>query len=122
MQLLGVIHFAGIESNVPGYNKNTTKPDICDRSITRLKTIYNSINEQVVSSWGIEYSIFYLDVTIPVNTVASIYIPKLSCETSIEISIPSDIENRAKLIKTEQGFDVYSIGSGPYSFQSKIYI
>jgi alpha-L-rhamnosidase len=62
--------------------------------ITFAKATYQSVYGEVVSDWKIENGIFVLDVTIPANTTADIYLP-----------------GSKKIIKT---------GSGKYQYKIKM--
>jgi hypothetical protein len=50
-------------------------------------------------------------VEVPANTSAEVWVPRVYKN---RVSTP----RRAKLVRTDQGYDVYRVGSGVYTFAS----
>ena len=86
---------AGIQQSEStlAYKRIVIKPQPVG-DITFAKATYQSVYGEVVSDWKIENGIFVLDVTIPANTTADIYLP-----------------GSKKIIKT---------GSGKYQYKIKM--
>jgi len=110
---------AGIDTVGNGFKKIIIKPRPGGK-LSYVKASYDSINGVIKSAWKIEGGKFKFDVTIPANTTAVVYVPtvKIAKEADIE-KIYSDKEF-VKFIKIEDGFAVFEVGSGDYSFKSKI--
>jgi hypothetical protein len=104
---------AGIKQadNSVAYDKIDIKPQPVG-DVTAAKAIYHCPYGEIVSDWKKNGDTFELDVEIPANTTATIYIPAKSNQpvTTGDGSIP------AKYI---DGKAVIKIGSGKYHFKTK---
>jgi len=101
----------GINSMSPGFKKIRIKPQPAG-DLQWAKGSYASIHGMISSDWRIGQNEFALNVTIPPNTTAEIWIPaaKDSEITENGRSIP--------VSRYEKGYAVVAIGSGMYSFRS----
>jgi alpha-L-rhamnosidase len=63
----------GIDTDGPGFKKIFIRPHVAE-GLTFAKAKYESINGTIESSWRIEGDQVKLDVTIPVNTTATVYV------------------------------------------------
>ncbi|RYY33287.1 MAG: alpha-L-rhamnosidase, partial [Sphingobacteriaceae bacterium] len=70
-------NIAGIQVGEPGYKKIIIKPLIGGK-LTWAKGSYDSRYGKIVSNWAITNNKLNLDVTIPPNTTADIYVPDAS--------------------------------------------
>jgi len=89
---------AGIkqDENSSGYKKIVIKPTP-GGGLTFAKAELESVYGKISSHWKIEGEKFILEVEIPPNTTAKVFVPS----------------------KTEKsGFEVYEIGSGKYKFEN----
>jgi alpha-L-rhamnosidase len=59
-----------------------------------------------------------MDVTIPPNTTATVYVPAKEESGVTESDKPAAKANGVKLLRMENGAAVYEVGSGSYQFQS----
>lgn len=85
-----------------------------------VKGSYKSISGLIVVDWKREKDTFNMNVTIPANTLAKVYIP---ASNKIEINENNNQVSQTKEIKflqMENGKAVYLIGSGEYKFVSKM--
>lgn len=108
---------AGINpvEDYPGFKKIALKPNITG-DLTWVKASYNSQYGEIVSSWKIEKDFFIMDVAVPGNTSALVYLP---CEISNEIlesGKPVLKSKEIKLENAETGKTILSVGSGKYHF------
>jgi alpha-L-rhamnosidase len=78
------------------------------------KCLYGTIR----SSWKRGDGRFLLDVTIPANTTATVYIPAKGPAQVLEGRQPATQSKALKLIHIEDGNAVFDVGSGTYSFLS----
>jgi len=113
-------NMAGIKVNQAGYRTFTIKPEIAKEGITYVKATYHSINGEIVSSWKKENQQLILDLVVPVNTQAEIYIP---CKNNGEVKENGNVikNNNDIIIKGyKDGYLLVSAGSGTYHFKSQL--
>jgi len=110
---------AGIDTDGPGYKKIIIHPQPAG-GITYVKAHYDSIHGQVRSNWQIKDDAFTLNVTIPANTSAKVFIPAASKEYVTESGTSPAKVKGVKFLKMDNNTAVYQIGSGDYSFKSKL--
>jgi alpha-L-rhamnosidase len=113
---------AGIKSSSPGYATLQIKPYIPTNScttnlkgdkaqITTVSAAINSPRGLIKSSWtNTDY--FVLNVTIPSNTIAEVWMPSASGKV---LHIPE----AAKYLRSEGGYTIYSIRAGNHEFKAK---
>ena len=67
---------AGIQPDpaAPGFKHIIIRPAVVG-DLTWVKSSYRSIHGTIVSNWRREKDVFTLDVTIPANTTATVYVP-----------------------------------------------
>jgi len=99
----------------PGYKHIIIRPRP-GGSLTWAKGHYDSIHGRIASGWQIDGDRLNLEITIPANTTATIFIPTVSNEDIIESGIPADQAPGVKLIRIAEGAAVYEVGSGVYHF------
>jgi alpha-L-rhamnosidase len=85
-----------------------------------VKASYNSIRGPVASAWKIDGKRFQLDVTIPANSIATIYVPAESVQSVTESGRALDRISGLKLLRYEAGRAVLEVGSGRYEFKSRL--
>ena len=112
---------AGIQADqsAVGFDKIVIRPQIIS-NVNWSKAEYISVNGIIQTDWERHNHLFKLNVTIPFNCSAKIYLPtnniKNITESGKGISDVDDVE----FIKTENGSAIFSVGSGSYSFISQI--
>ena len=86
---------AGIDTEGAGYRTIVIRPrpptpgsNPEQTPINAVKAHYDSINGRIVSAWKLDGGVFTLDVTIPANTTASIYLPAATAERTSEGGAP----------------------------------
>jgi alpha-L-rhamnosidase len=60
-----------------------------------------------------------MQVTIPANTTATVYVPAKDAASVTEGGKPAAQAKGVKFLRLEDGAAVYEIGSGRYSFLSR---
>ena len=120
-------YLAGIYPTKPGYEEFAVKPRI-KNDLTNVSASINTVRGKVSVAWSKPAARqFTLDVTVPVNTIATVYIPTNGHETANAIVTEngSEIWNRGVVTKnrpdinitgTEGEYVVCRIGSGSYRF------
>lgn len=109
---------AGIDTDGVGYRNIIIKPQPGGK-IRYAKTSYNSINGRISTEWRLTTGAFSLDVTIPANTTATVYVPAKAPENVTESNIPADQAKGLEFLRMEGKTAVYKAGSGTYKFISK---
>ncbi len=59
-----------------------------------------------------------MEVTIPANTTATMYVPAEDANKVTESGKPAAKAEGVKFVRMENGAAVYAVGSGTYRFQS----
>jgi alpha-L-rhamnosidase len=109
----------GIQPDAPGYQKIKIAPVIRE-GLTWANTRYDSIRGRIISNWKREAGKLTMEVTIPANTSATIYIPTSDINTVTEGGQPVAQAKGVKCIKMEAGAAVYKVDAGSYRFQAAI--
>ena len=110
---------AGIKPSSPGYATIQVKPYVPTNTgninlkgekapVTKVDASINTARGLVKSSWNNDAN-FTMTVTIPSNTPAEIWVPSVSGKA---LSVPEE----AKYLKSEEGYAVYSVGAGNWTF------
>lgn len=115
---------AGIQPAKEGYEHFNIRPEIDPKSgkdrINSLKAVYHSIHGNIESSWKKNGNSLVMQVEVPVNTTASIYVPAKSKD---QVLINGKKASSLTDIKTEnlnEGYAVFLVGSGKYRFESEL--
>ncbi|HEY4414987.1 MAG TPA: family 78 glycoside hydrolase catalytic domain [Verrucomicrobiae bacterium] len=88
--------------------------------LTWVKATYDSIHGRIVSNWSRQAGGFTLEITIPVNTTATVQVPTENVDSITESGQPVAKVSGIKYMGMSQGAAVYSIGSGTYKFSSRL--
>ncbi len=110
---------AGIQADTMaiGFDKIVIRPQII-KDLEWVNAYHNSIHGKIISEWERDESTFNLDITIPVNCTATVFLPAADLaeitESGVHISNAADVN----FIKMENGSAIISVGSGNYSFKS----
>jgi alpha-L-rhamnosidase len=112
---------AGIRSDpsTPGFRHIIMRPT----SIANLKSVRASHRSPcgvIVSGWRRENGKFIWNVTIPVNTEATLYVPTINPASITESGRPARQSPGLRWIHESDGKAVFEVGSGSYRFVSKM--
>ena len=110
---------AGIDCDPaqPGFQQIIIQPQPVG-DLTWVKAAYDSIHGRIVSNWRRQGTRLTMDITIPINTTATIYVPAMK-ETSVtESGVPAAKAPGINFLGLRQGAAVYAVGSGSYHFSS----
>jgi alpha-L-rhamnosidase len=112
---------AGIRPLEPGFKRIEFKPEIPPSGLNRVSASYESVRGTVASSWQRTASGFEIDITIPPNATARVYLPgpdaNAVTETGSGKALAADKATSVKLIGIESDRLVYDVGSGQYQFR-----
>ena len=117
-------NLAGIQPdpNAPGFKKIIIKPAVVG-DLTWVKASYESIYGTIASNWRIEDDSFRLNVTIPVNTTATVYVPTKNTDSITESG--KLVWKKGEFVKGAPGitdgrkvgeYVALDVGSGSYAF------
>ncbi|MCX6872797.1 MAG: hypothetical protein NTW21_03170 [Verrucomicrobia bacterium] len=110
---------AGIDTDGAGFKKLMIRPTPGE-GITWVKASYDSISGKIATSWKTGANRYSLDVTIPVNTTATVYVP---AKDAAGVTESGKLATKAKgvtFLRMEANAAVYAVGSGTYRFQSTL--
>jgi hypothetical protein len=110
---------AGIETDGPGYKRIIIRP-MPGGGMDYAKASYKSIHGKIVSDWRIKGHTFTLNITIPANTTAKVYVPTGDIENITVGGRPTAKAGAVSLLRMENGRAVFAVGSGHYRFVSKL--
>jgi len=110
---------AGIDTDGPGYKRIIIRP-MPGGGLDYARASYKSIHGKIVSDWRIKGSTFTLNVTIPANTTATVFVPAGDIESITEGGRPAAKAEAVSLLRREKDRAVFAVGSGQYRFVSKL--
>jgi len=101
----------------PGFEHFIIKPEMMPE-VTWAKGHFVSIHGRIVSNWKREGEKRTMEVTIPPNTTATVYVPSNDAAVVTESGKSADKAKGVKFLRMEKGAAVYTVCSGTYRFQS----
>jgi alpha-L-rhamnosidase len=112
---------AGIDTDGPGFSRIRIRPVLASagQGLDSARGVYDSIRGRIVSQWNRGPDGFRLEVTIPANTTATVYVPTTAAANIRESGQPIDNVRGVKFLREESGYAVYAVGSGQYDFVSR---
>jgi hypothetical protein len=105
----------GIDPSAPAYKKVVIKP-ATPGDLAWVKASYNSVYGKIESHWIVEKGKLSLNVVIPPNTTAVVYVPVKDGAKITEGGKPAEHATGVKYLRWEDGAAVYDVVSGRYSF------
>jgi alpha-L-rhamnosidase len=105
------------DESAPGFKKIIIKPAIVG-DLKWVECWHDSIYGRIVSNWKREGQKLTMEVTIPANTTATVYVPAKEASGVTESSKPADQAQGVNFLRRENGAAVFAVGSGTYRFQS----
>jgi hypothetical protein len=100
---------------MPGFKHIVIKPNIVG-DLTSARAAYDSVRGPIVSDWKINDGAFILNVTIPANTTATVYLPAKDPAKITERGNSADKAEGVQFLRVENGRSIFEIGSGTYNF------
>jgi len=125
-------HLAGMQcdSAGPGFKRIIIRPQIVGdpppagptgaQGLTWVKSHHDSLHGRIAVHWQREGDRLKLDVTIPVNTRATVYVPvsATDAQSVTESGIPAVSAECVKFLRQEAGAAVFEVPSGNYHFEA----
>ena len=103
----------------PGFKHFLIKPEVVG-DLTSVKAHHDSPYGRIVSEWKRGGDKFSLNVTVPANSTAEVYIPSNKADDVMESGQSAIKAKGVKFLRMENNCAVYAIGSGTYRFQSAL--
>jgi len=103
----------------PGFKSIIIKPHFVN-GLSHVKASYNSVNGLIVSEWQKNKHEISLNITIPPNSQAKVYLPKKENKKIYERNKPINRSNHyIRLLKTTDNYKIFMVDSGYYEFELK---
>ena len=116
---------AGIRTETPGYSEIIIHPmppapgsNAQHDPIQWVRASYDSIRGKIATDWRVEGDRFSLDVTIPTNTSATVFIPAAGAEDITESGKELSKVDGVRFVDVRNGQAVLAVESGSYQFES----
>lgn len=108
------------DESEPGFRKIKIKPAILP-DLMWVKGSFTSVSGDIVSEWKKEDNRIKMNIVIPVNASAIVYVPSKNSNGNVtEMDRPVSDNQAVKFVKYQDGYSVYEIGSGSYHFSSTL--
>lgn len=101
----------------PGYRKIIIRPVL--GNLRWAKAQYDSMTGRIVVAWERDSAKLTLQVSIPPNTTATVYIPAKSEQSVTESGRPLTRASGIRFMRVEKNYVEVEIGSGKYKFASE---
>lgn len=102
----------------PGYKHIRIMPHI-GGGFTNASASLNTPYGKLSNSWKIQNNTVAMDVEIPANTTATVYVPAQSAETVLEGGKALSQNKDVKVQSTEKDYVIVTLGSGKYQFSAE---
>jgi alpha-L-rhamnosidase len=113
---------AGIDTDGPGFKRIVIRPELVkpEAGFSWVKAAYNSLRGRIESAWKLDAGRFELNVTVPGNCTAMVYVPAKAAADVTESGKPATQAVGVTLLRQEGNLAVFQVGSGKYTFQSRL--
>ena len=109
----------GIRPASPGFKTILIEPVIRD-GLTWAKTSYDSIHGTIATAWKHEGKQLTLEVVVPANTTATVYVPATDRTNITENGKPVEQAEGVKLLRRDNEKAIFAVVAGTYKFTSEI--
>lgn len=113
---------AGIrpDVNFPGFKKFIIDPYIPETDLDWVKATVHTIHGTISSSWQKKPGALILEVKVPANTTATVYLPAIPGAVITEGGKPISKAKGIKALPSDNGDPVFELESGEYLFSISI--
>jgi alpha-L-rhamnosidase len=113
--------FAGIRPDPaqPGFKHFSIRPGIVD-SVDWVECWHESPYGKIVSNWKREGEKLAMNVTVPPNSTATVFVPAKDAASVTESGKPAGKSEGVKFLRMEKNAAVYAVGSGKFQFESNL--
>jgi len=113
-------YLGGINTDpqAPGFKRIVIHPyPVGD--LTWVRSEYTSMYGVIRSAWRREGKTFRLNLTVPVNTTATVYVPASNVSHVTEGGNPAASAAGVEWMRNEDGAVIFEVGSGDYEFVAR---
>ena len=110
---------AGINPAEPGFKRIVIRPRPFN-GLVWAKASYPSMYGLIRSGWRIDSGKFVMEIEIPHNTSALVYVPAADAGVVTEGGRPAAQSEAVTFLRQQDGAAVYEVGSGAYRFEARI--
>ena len=112
-------YLAGIRTDAaqPGFKRIVIRPHALG-DLSFVEATHRSLYGEIVSRWRREAGHFMLEVRIPPNTTALVYVPARSPGAVTEAGLPAARAAGVEFLRMEAGTAVFAVQPGSYRFVS----
>ena len=103
----------------PGFKKIMIKPNVLT-DLHWVESHYDSVHGRIVSYWRKQGHQLVMEVTIPGNATATVFVPAKDAAGVTESGKPAASAEGVKFLRVQNEAAVYAVGSGVYCFQSTL--
>jgi alpha-L-rhamnosidase len=107
----------GINELQPGFSQVLIRPQP-GGGLTWAQGSYNSIHGPISNAWTYANNTFTMNVAIPPNTTAQIWVPTTNSAAITESGVLASDSPGVAFVGMSNGAAVYDVGSGSYTFSS----
>ncbi|MGA2064995.1 MAG: glycoside hydrolase family 78 protein [Thermoguttaceae bacterium] len=107
----------GIDSQGPGFKSLIIRP-IPGGDLTWARGHYDSPHGRIAVAWSADGRHFDLNVTIPANATALVFIPAADASAVEESGKKAALSEGVTFVRQDGGDAVFSVGSGTYAFRA----
>jgi hypothetical protein len=102
----------------PGFKRIIIKPNVVG-DLHWAEGWYDSVRGRIESKWRKRGGQFQMTVTIPANTMTTVYVPAHTAEEVSESGKPAKMAEGVRFLKMEKDYAVFEVGSGKYYLEVK---
>jgi alpha-L-rhamnosidase len=113
-----VIGGIDLDPDQPGYKHIIMRPQL-GGGLTYAKARLHSLYGLIQSEWTLQNDAFDWQITVPANTTATVFIPAWDDSRVTENGQPVENANKVTFLRMENGFAIFAVESGSYTFSSK---
>jgi len=100
-----------------GFDRVVIRPRV-DGPLSSATATFASMHGPIVSAWKVADGAVTLDVTIPANATAEVYVPTSDPAKVTESGKAAASADGVRFLRQEAGAAVYAVGSGQYHFRA----
>lgn len=108
-----------LDPEKPGYKHFRIKP-FPGRGLEFVEAEYNSIHGKIISGWKVKGGKITMNVTVPPNTTAMVFVPTRDASKITESRKPAAESEGIRFLRVENGAAVFEVSSGTYVFSSPL--
>jgi len=103
----------------PGFKKIILKPNIVG-DLHWVESNYDSVHGRIASHWRKRDGQLLMEVTVPANTTATVFVPAKDASGVTESGKPAPQAEGVKFLRLQDHAAVFAVDAGTYRFQSTL--